>query len=295
MRKNYQGKLFWAVLVLIFSGSAFLHAQIGMRLTAEHQCYLRYEPIEMTLLLRNYSGNTLVFGDQEGVRGKLSFNIVGQAQKLVTHLDAKVNPIADVILAAGASRELKLTLNHIFDMQRSDTYKVTAVLEHQRLPEAYVSDEITLEVRDGTVVSEKIIGIPSTNDRDLIRSLKASLMLFHESRSAIYCLRVEDEQHVYGTFRVGPFISGSKPQMEADAGSAIHVLVQVRPRVYSYAVYGLVGDMVKLRQQRYYKPNRGIPMLSTDLGYLKVLNVTPAQEGIDYRFDVANWTAKQDQ
>ena len=288
MMTPFRLKLPAVLLVLLAAGGACVHGQVGMRLTAEYQRYLRYEPIELTLTLRNYSGNTLIFGDQDGARGSLNFNIESQTQKIVAQLDPDLNPISDIILAAGASRELKIVMNQLFDMQRNDVYKVMAVLEHQRLPQAYVSDVVTLEVREGTTVSEKMIGLPAANDRDLIRSLKASLMLFHEGTSTIYCLRVEDDEHVYGTFRVGPYISGSKPQLEADASSAIHVLVQVRPRLYSYAVYSLVGDAVKLRQQRYYKPDRGIPQLSSDPGYLKLLNVIPAVEGVDYRFDNEN-------
>ncbi len=286
-----KNRLFLSVALLVFlvAGVASVQAQVGMRLTAEHQRYLRYEPIELTLTLRNYSGNTLIFGDQDGTRGSLDFIIESQTQRVTAQLDPDVNPIADIILAAGASRELKIILNQLFDMQRNDVYKITAVLEHQRLPQAYVSDVVTLEVREGTVVTERVIGIPVASEREQIRSLKVSLMLFHESYGTIYCLRVEDDEHVYGTFRVGPYISGSKPQLDADGSSAIHVLVQVRPRLYSYAVYGLVGDAVKLRQQRYYKPSGGVPTLSRDPGYLKILNVSPAIEGVDFRTGTENW------
>ena len=289
MRQKVSSFLPVVLLVFLGFGAASVQGQVGMRLTAEHQRYLRYEPIELTLTLRNYSGNTLIFGDQDGTRGSLDFIIESQTQKVTAQLDPEVNPIADIILAAGASRELKILLNQLFDMQRNDVYKITAVLEHQRLPQAYVSDVVTLEVREGTVVTERVVGIPAASERDLIRSLKVSLMLFHETYGTIYCLRVEDDEHVYGTFRVGPYISGSKPELDSDGSSAIHVLVQVRPRLYSYAVYGLVGDAVKLRQQRYYKPAGGIPTLSRDPGYLKILNVTPAVEGVDFRSGEENW------
>ena len=64
------------------------------------------------------------------------------------------------------------------------------------------------------------------------------------------------------------------------SGAAATVLV---------SVYGLVGDVVKLRQQRYYKPSGGIPTLSRDPGYLKILNVSPAIEGVDFRIGTENW------
>ena len=59
MKKN----VFIVLLLLTFTTA--LHAQIGMTISAQHERYLRYERIQMKLLLRNYSGNTLIFGKDE--------------------------------------------------------------------------------------------------------------------------------------------------------------------------------------------------------------------------------------
>ena len=40
--------------------------QIGIWVKADHKHYLRYEPVEVAVTLRNYSGNTLVFGGPRG-------------------------------------------------------------------------------------------------------------------------------------------------------------------------------------------------------------------------------------
>ncbi|MBR4222264.1 MAG: hypothetical protein IKR81_13975 [Victivallales bacterium] len=55
-------KKFFVSIILLFIASTAVHAQIGMKISAQHERYLRYERIQMKLQLRNYSGNTLIFG-----------------------------------------------------------------------------------------------------------------------------------------------------------------------------------------------------------------------------------------
>lgn len=270
-----------ALLLLVLAHNAA--AQIGLRLDAKFKRYLRYEKIDLTLLIHNYSGNTLIFGGEDlQDSGKLTFTIDTQSRNIVSLLDPNANPLRGIILRPGERRELTLTLNALYDLQREDVYTVSANVEHARLPNIHQSNATTFEVREGTRILEKNIGLPADNDTALIASLQVSLMLFNDGIGTIYCLRVEDDDNVYGTFRIGPYISGSQPQMDADSSSAIHVLVQVRPRLYSYAIYSMVADEVKLRQQQYYVSETGIPTLSRDTGYLKVLYGRLAREGVDY-------------
>ena len=115
-------------------------------------------------------------------------------------------------------------------------------------------------------------------------------MRFNDGKREIYCLRIEDENCVYGTFRVGPYIAGREPQLDADGASAIHVFIQVAPKLYSYAVYSIIGGEAKIRQQRYFVPDNGVPTLSRTTGYFKVLYARQAIEGVDFKFqNVEDW------
>ncbi|NLG15620.1 MAG: hypothetical protein GX561_15630 [Lentisphaerae bacterium] len=261
----------------------FASAQLGLKLESEQSCYMRYEQIKLRLTIRNYSGNTLVFGGADSTeRGRLSFVIRNQANQLVTSLDPKANPLQDMILSPGMSRELTLIINSLFDMQRADTYKIEAHVEHYRLPHICASEPILVDVREGIVWKERVVGLPMRDGASAINSVQVKLMQFTDSIGSIWCLRVEDDEHVYGTFRLGPYMSSSTPQMDADGGSAIHILIQVSPRLYSYTVYSMIGEVVKLRQQVYYVAEGGYPQLSRASGYLKVINARVAKLGTDY-------------
>jgi hypothetical protein len=259
------------------------HAQLGMKLEAEQNCYLRYERVKLRLTVRNYSGNTLVFGGENSTeQGKLTFVIRRQSGQLVKCLDPSANPMEDIILAPGLNRQLVLDINTLFDMQRPDVYKIEARISHHRLPHDCASEPIIVEVKEGNVLKEKVIGLPMKKETDQIRNVKVKLIQFTDSVGSMWCLRVEDDELVYGVFRLGPFMGSSVPQMDVDGSSAIHILIQVGPHLYSYSVYSMIGEVVKLRQQVYYVADGGYPQLSRSSGYLKVEHARVAQQGKDY-------------
>lgn len=277
---------FSTILLLLLLTAFSAYSQIGMNLTAEHERFLKFERIQMHLILRNYSGNTLTFGSADANGGRLIFTVTSQSgNKLIEMLDPKANPMEGMLFAPGESRELTITLNALFDLQKDGFYTVTAYIDHKRLPQGFASNTVNFEVRDGMLITSKTIGLPTAKSDELIKNVTASLMRFNDGKSEIYCLRIDDDNCVYGTFRIGPYIAGSQPQLDADGTSAIHVLVQVRPRLYAYAVYSIVSGEAKLRQLKYYLPDNGVPTLSRAPGYLKILYARPAVEGVDYQLE----------
>ena len=295
-----------ALVVVAMLVGACVNAQLGMKLESEQDCYLRFERIRLRLTVRNYSGNTLVFGGEDASergqltpaeeaakaagRGKLTFVIRRQSGQMVKCLDISANPMEGVILAPGVNRQLMVDINTLFDMQRPDVYKIEAHIDHHRLPHICASDPILVEVKEGNVMKERIIGLPMKRETDQIRNVNVKLMQFTDSVGSIWCLRVEDAELVYGVFRLGPFMGSSVPQMDVDGTSAIHILIQVGPHLYSYSVFSMVGEVVKLRQQVYYVADGGYPQLSRKSGYLKVEHARVAHQGKDYNLKGATVT-----
>ena len=277
----YRKSMAMAVAMMLLGVAA--NAQLGMKLESEQNCYLRYERVKLRLTVRNYSGNTLVFGGENAAeRGKLTFVVRRQSGQMVKCLDASANPMEDIILAPGLNRQLIIDINTLFDMQRPDVYKIEAHIDHHRLPHLCASEPIIVEVKEGNTIKEKVIGLPMKKETDQIRNVKVKLIQFADSVGSMWCLRVEDDELVYGVFRLGPFMGGAVPQMDVDGSSAIHILIQVGPHLYSYSVYSMIGEIVKLRQQVYYVADGGYPQLSRASGYLKVEHARVAQQGKDY-------------
>ena len=279
-RRGRQPGLCLVGLLVMAAWSA--QAQIGISLTANHRHYLRYEPIDVDLKLQNYSGNTLVFSEEDGpTQGYLRFTIRSQDGTEVKCTDRSFNPVQDLILGAGETKQLQVSINTFFDLQREGTYNVTAQIGHARLPNDYRSEAVTLDVREGLPIVTRNVGLPALAASDPIKAVTVSLLLFHDGEQELYCLRAEDAKAVYGTVRLGPKITGSQPQMDADASSDIHALIQLQPRLFIYAVYTLSSNGIRLRQRQYFKPDEYGPRMTRAPGYVKIVGGIPAKEGID--------------
>lgn len=279
-----------SILPLVLVGCALLsatavHAQLGIALASTETQFLRYEPVEVTVTLRNYSGNTLAFSEEGGNRGYLFFLIEAHNGKIVRQLKPESNPADGLVLNAGETRSLTVPLNNFFDLRSTGSYTVKARVGHARLSSDYQSETLAFEVREGLAVISRNVGLPGGEGDGAIKTMKASLLLFQAGQESIYCLQVEDDKLVYGTIRLGRQISSSEPELDADATSDLHLLFQVTSRIYSYRVYSLTGGRVRLRQETFYLPGNGVPRLSRSPGYITVANGRPATEGVDYRIE----------
>ena len=140
-----------------------------------------------------------------------------------------------------------------------------------------------MEVQDGIPILVKNIGLPTERQTGLIKAIQLSLMRFADVDEDIYALRAEDDENVYAVYRLGSFIDGEKPQMELDDNSLVHVLLQIRPRLYVYYIFSFEGRTLHLRMKRFYVSSDGAPpSLSKETGYLRVIHGQEAREGIDY-------------
>lgn len=272
------------LLALLLLVTSVASAQIALRLTSDKQRYLRFEPVVLTLGVTNISGNTLDFtGSTRDRMGSIGFRVERTSGRHARQFGSIVNPTQGLKLAPGESRELQITINQFFDMQNEDSYTIRAQLEHGRINRIHISDEIRLEIHDGTPIAKRNIGLPAKNYTDVIKSLEISLLRFTDLDEDIYCLRAEDDENVYAVYRLGAFIDGEKPQMELDDSSLLHLLLQIRPRLFTYYIFGFEGRNMRLLQKRFYVSADGAPpTLTRASGYLRIAHARLAREGVDY-------------
>ncbi len=274
--------LWSGVLLLGLLLALQVHGQMGISVSTDRQKYLRYEPIRVRVLLRNYSGNTLVFGAGTSKEGYVDFTIDTDGGFDVAKLDRTANLTDSLILGAGETKELSLILNNLYDMQKEGVYTVSAQLGHRRLANDYVSQSCVIEVRDGLEVWSRSVGMPTASSASNISARKASLLLFHQDPGDMYCLKIEDEAMVYGVVRLGPRILGGTPDCDVDAVSNIHILFQSKSRLYSYCVYDCNGQ---LKQDRFYlSVGDQIPRLhrDPDIGRIMVIGGRVGVPGVDF-------------
>jgi hypothetical protein len=269
------------VLVVAMAGTA--SAQLGIELKLDRQYYLSYEVVSATVTLRNYTGNTLIFGGGgAGEKGSfLHFLVRRGAEKLVPVMQG-AKPLGDLILGAGETRRVTLVLNDLYNLQADGKYVVSAQIGHFRLPQDYRSDERHFEVSRGTMVWSRTVGVPGADAAARIESRQVSLLLLRERVGSVYCLRIENEQMVFAVLRLGAKFMGSEPEIDIDAVSNIHILFQLDTRHFAHRVYDCQGQV---REDKHYLMEKTVPHLYRDveLGRIMVSGGTPWNKKVDGR------------
>ena len=268
-------------LVVLMLSMASASGQVGVSLRVDRQRYLRYEPVNATVTLRNYSGNSLVFGKGEELQGSITFEITDPYGRDIDAFDQELNFAENLILAPGETRALRLVLNNYYNLQKPGHYRIAARVGHRRMRKDVRSDDIMVDIKKGTLVWSKQIGIPNADPAGDIRSRQVSLLIFETDDVDRYCLLVEDAKQVYGVIRLGRRILGAEPSYDVDAMSNIHILIQNQPRLYRYRVYNYNAE---LRQEEYYIVEKTIPRLVRDpeVGRVSVEGGREAVAGVDY-------------
>ena len=172
--KSFQNNNLATVLLLAaFFVPICAFSQISLDLKIEKQRYLRYEPIPVALTVTNLSGNTLEFGgNTPDAQGRIAFQITSASGRNPKQMNRLSNPANGLTLAPGESRTLQIFLNQYYDMQREDSYSITAFLNHGRLPRTHVSQQVRVEVQDGLPILTKSIGLPTERKKGLIKAIQ---------------------------------------------------------------------------------------------------------------------------
>ncbi|RMD78647.1 MAG: hypothetical protein D6820_09575 [Lentisphaerae bacterium] len=228
---------------LLFLGLTTLcQAQIRMGLKTDRPKYLPYEPVKVTVLIENNSGNTLYFNDR--FPGAMIHVILvsehGAPVKEFPHVrraqgGGPINFARGLVLPTGGRKQLTFTVNRYFDMAQEGIYTLQVELIHPRLPSAYRSRELDIQVIRGIPVLKRDIGVHTPGNQE-IQTRTVTLLKFYEGHFAEYALRIEDKKMVYNIIRLGRCSQSDEPQMEVDARAHIHLLIQQEAKSFSYVI-----------------------------------------------------------
>jgi len=274
-------------LILLFSSvfiSSFsLFAQLAMSLKLNGESYIRYEKIYAKLTIKNQSGQTIVFGTNEKLQGKITFQIDTMRGEAPRKIQEPEFEIKDTLLQAGDKTSLSIPLTKYFEFPNAGRYRVKAIVSHSQLPKAYETEPVEFNIVNGDVVWTTSAGVP-LDDEGTIDKRKYSIISYFDGNSKILCLLVDDEKHIYGLTKIGFDIGTVKPECEVDNLSNLHMLIQNSASVFSYFVYDI---NCRLEDKEVYKriDEYTTPHLFKDekTGRINVIGGILAVEGQDYQ------------
>ena len=270
-------------------------AQVSMELQLNRSVYMQYEPIFAKLKLRNYSGQPLVFGVADELKGELLFEVTCGTE-VIAKVPSKDIPVSMNILMPGATLELMVPISQYYPIEKLGTYRVHAYLKHKMLKDVFRSNECRFEVNPGVEVWKRTVGIPDmlrvgesrgegdeggVNKKE-IKERTFSLRVMGENAIRHYYLVIEDKQYVYAVLRVGREIGMERYKVEVDMLSRLHLLIPISPKLFRYAIVNLDG---RAEQDKYLKTTKTIPslVLDKDSGRVYVVGGAEALPGVDYQ------------
>ena len=282
------------IFALILFALNNVNGQISITVSMDRDRYIRFEPVEVTVLLQNYSGHILHFeNEKQNGGGFIQFEITNTKGRTAPPINQDFNPTGGLVLVPGAGRSITLLISDYFNLQEDDDYQLVVRGGHHKFVDDFVSLPKHFQVRSGAQIWKRVVGLPNQDQNKTIVTRMCSLNTIRSGDGDIYFLRIEDSNYVYATIRLGPRVLGINPQCEIDALSRIHTLIQTAPRLLNYRIFDLDGDM---KQSSHYMVEKTVPRLfrAPDLGTVTVVGGVSAAEGVDFNLDDANEPASED-
>jgi len=233
--------------LLTWAGSGSLWAQLDLRLETPKSSYLQYAPIPLTVKLKNLGAQELVL-ENRGSTPWLEV-IVQSVDGLLLPQDRPLAP-PQLTLPSGESRSLPLDLSPHFLIREPGGYRVRASV---RLPsgQTLLTEPLTFLVGRGEV----IWSVPRGEGKE--RRVYSLLKFYEDPNLGLY-LRVEvpEQNLVYPSWRLGPFLPLGKPTAEFDSENHLHLLYTVAPGQHRLMVVSPDGRALRqeTRQETTEKP-----------------------------------------
>lgn len=274
-------------LILAVFPLFILHAQIGLRVEMSQRHYLEYEPVFVRITMRNLSGHALAFGENEGLRGTLRFEIRAQnSGGYAMLLNHETPPLKGVILAPGTSRVFTFNVSKYYDLRRLGVYNLKAVVSHPQLKAAYESDKTQFSVVRGTDIWKNVVGIPQylsgKTGGSKILTRQYRIVSYNTGSHILYVLLIEDKDRVYLIRRLGLDLgSNLLPQCAVDDLSRLNLLVAASPKVFAFYQYDVTGHLEK-KEVRIKSTTTPHLVVNKDVGTVVLSGGRPARRDLDY-------------
>jgi hypothetical protein len=168
-------------------------------------------------------------------------------------------------------------------MTRQGRYKISASLTHPSLSGlAFETPEKLISINTGTRLKQKNFGVVDMKDSSVIHPRSYDIISFKEQEGDVVCLKVYDKNWVYALMRLGPYVDGVKLNHDVDTFSNIHVLVQVKPRIFLHEVFSDTGTIKQFIVYRATFENVPIMTRDSKLGTIRIYGGEKLIEGEDY-------------
>ena len=227
--------------ILLIGMLSAASAQLEVGLEMRRNIFMRGEPVEATVTVRNLAGKDVMLHYTDGKQW-FGFEIMKGSDTPVAPLHADYANQTQMVLSSGSIRR-SVDLLQLYAINDYGTYTVRAAIYFSETGKYITSGQVRMDISEGRKIWTQTVGVPGTKDRAGEYHV-VSLLAFQQTKDNTLYARVEDEQTgvVFGTYPLGRLLSGTNPGHEFDRDNTLHVFHMIGPGQYYLSKIGVNGE-----------------------------------------------------
>ncbi len=230
-----------ALAGLMILGTADVRAQIQMELKFPRLQFIAYEPVIATLAITNLAGRDIELRDTDG-QSWFGFEVTGSEGQPIGPTKPDSQP--PLKIEAGQRVTQKINVALLYPVHDYGAYHVRAHIYFPDLGKFFYSQAKVFQVTDARPIWQQSVGLPDGAGPGSVRTYSLMTNRFPDHTSLYVRVTDKDTGIVYATYSLGRMIIFDDPKVQIDHGNQLHVLHCSGPRVWSYSVIGLNGELV---------------------------------------------------
>jgi len=230
-------RLAWkfAVLLVMAGIPALCTGQIGVELKPLSSKFLLYEPVKVTMVIRNSTGRMLSF-DSGQAPAQLRFDIEMAEGTKIYRINTKPLLSGDQVMT-GKSESYDLAVSEFYKIQDIGLYTIQAVVIWNS--NDYVSRRVYFEVVKGVELLRARAGIPG--DEGAVRTYTVEYLQRDRGEYLYLCIKDDIANRLYGVFNLGRIVRVRVPVLRVDEAGNVHVLFQTIGMNFVHAAFTPYG------------------------------------------------------
>ena len=245
---------FWrvaAICLLLSVLAASVQAQVAVTVELGKNRFLPRESILAKLKIVNFSGQTLVFGEDDHW---LQFQIQAEDGEEIAPI-ADPPPVKGRFTVESSIRAIKeVDIAPYYALEQAGRYTLTAKVVVKQWLKELTAKPVKFDVTNGTVLWEQAFGLPPKKGDPPGQPRQVRRYVLQQAkhlRAMSLYARVDDGPggSVHRVLPICAMVSFNQPKAQVDPRGNLHVLCQTGAREYNYSVIDADG---KINIRRHY-------------------------------------------
>ena len=256
------------LLMVVLGSAASSSAQVNATLEIDKSRLLPRETFVARLKIVNFSGQTLVFGEDNNW---LQFEIETETGEVVTPIAEPPKVEGRFTVESSIRATKRIDLAPYYALEKAGNYKLIAKVYVKQWKRSLPVKPVKFTVSNGSILWHRTFGLPVKEGEPAGQPKQRRYVLQQAKNLRMMTLyaRVDDGPgaRVHRVFPVCPMVAFNDPTAQVDPTGNLHILCQSGARTYNYTVLDPDG---KIRIRHHYQIVGSRPRLNFKDGKIHV-------------------------